>query len=208
MSQYLYVRNPNHPLHAAATAEGATLESYVTAGRRSRRTTARCGRSRATSTSAVRRLLGGCSTCRTEHRGAPLRRDHRAVRRVARPAAPHVRMEASVLRGGQRHPGEPEGARARSTRGLIEEMNTLDRRLYEWSGERFSEAIAPRRASTGAPALLPPEPPLPADRECTRAEADQVRWFGPDPEARSRFASIQRGPIAGFEAPPSPTSGL
>ena len=145
LSQYHYVvRNPNHPLHAGATAEGATLESYVTGGS-----------ALEADNSQVRAIsgdldtpFGGCSEEMLERAkrnieerfsfvGITERFDESLIllRRTFGWKPPYY-VAANVTPASRKEP-VPE-----STRGLIEEMNTLDRRLYEWSGERFSEAIA------------------------------------------------------------------
>ena len=204
MSQYHYVvRNPNHPPPRGGHRRRRHPSSRTSpAGRRSRRTTARCGRSRATSTP-----FGGCSEEMLERAkrnieerfsfvGITERFDESLVllRRTFGWKPPYY-VAANVTPASRKEP-VPE-----STRGLIEEMNTLDRRLYEWSGERFSEAIA---ASPGFDGEL--------QRFCRRNRRYQpigrlstpcrsgssTRWFGPDPE----------GALTGRELPARPDSRL
>ncbi|MGZ8630030.1 MAG: hypothetical protein ACXWZF_03565 [Actinomycetota bacterium] len=144
MSQYHYVvRNPNHPLHAQATAEGETLASYVTGGS-----------ALEADNSQVRAIsgdldtpFGGCSPemldrakRNIEERfsfvGLTERFDESLVLlRRAFGWKPPYYVAANVTPSGRKEK-VPE-----STRALIEEMNALDRQLYDWAGERFAEAI-------------------------------------------------------------------
>lgn len=145
MSQYHYVvRNPNHPLHAEATSEGATLESYVAGGS-----------ALEADNSQVRAIsgdldtpFGGCSPEMLERAkrnieerfsfvGITERFDESLVllRRTFGWKPPYY-VAANVTPSSRKEP-VPE-----STRALIEDMNALDRRLYEWAGERFADAIA------------------------------------------------------------------
>ena len=144
MSQYHYVvRNPNHPLHAQATAEGETHASYVTGGW-----------ALEADNSQVRAIsgdldtpFGGCSPemldrakRNIEERfsfvGLTERFDESLVllRRTFGWKPPYY-VAANVTPSGRKEQ-VPE-----STRALIEEMNALDRQLYDWAGERFAEAI-------------------------------------------------------------------
>lgn len=145
MSQYHYVaRNPKHPLHAQATAEGATLASYVTSGS-----------ALEADNSQVRAIsgdldtpFGGCSPDMLERAkrnieehfsfvGMTERFDESLIllRRTFGWKPPYY-VAANVT------PSSRKEAVPASTRAVIEEMNALDRQLYDWADERFAAAIA------------------------------------------------------------------
>jgi Galactose-3-O-sulfotransferase len=144
MSQFHYVvRNPNHPLHAEATAEGATLESYVTGGS-----------ALEADNSQVRAISGDLDTpfgrCtlemldrakrNVEERfsfvGLTERFDESLVllRRTFGWKPPYY-VAANVTPSSRKAPVPQE------TRAIIEEMNALDRQLYDWAADRFARAI-------------------------------------------------------------------
>jgi Galactose-3-O-sulfotransferase len=145
ISQYHYVaRNPNHPLHAEATADGVTLASYATSGR-----------ALEFDNSQVRAIsgdldtpFGACTSDMLERAkrhieerfsfvGITERFDESLVllRRTFAWKPPYY-VAANVTPASRKEAVTPE------TRALLEDLNALDRQLYGWADARFSETIA------------------------------------------------------------------
>lgn len=143
ISQYHYVvRNSNHPLHAEATADGMTLETYT-----------RSGRALEADNSQVRAISGDLDT---PFGGCTFEMLERAKRNVEEHFAfvgfTERFDESLVLLGrvfGWKHlyyvaanvtpqaSKEPVSAR---TRRAIEDLNALDAELYAWAQQRFDSA--------------------------------------------------------------------